>query len=59
MTDFKHKGFTYQLFIRPWKKKGKYEAIKWKTGLKFTWERISYIDYMKAKKEKELTFKSE
>lgn len=54
MAKFKYKGFTYDLVIRPWKKgDAKYEALKWKGNLKFTWERISYEEYLKAKKEKE------
>lgn len=47
---FRKNGFTYELFIRPWKKgKAKYEAIKWETGLRNLWERISYEEYLKAK----------
>lgn len=43
MATFSYKGHTYDLYIRPWKKKnkGRYEALKWITGLKCTWERIS------------------
>lgn len=49
---FRLKGFTYDLFIRPWRKgKTKYECLKWKTGLKCTWERISFDDFEKARLE--------
>ena len=52
MSTFKYKGFTYNLILKPWKKgKAKYEALKWKTGLKCTWERISFDEYLKAKGE--------
>lgn len=39
MSSFTFKGFTYDLWIRPSKKgkANKYEALKWKTGLKCTW----------------------
>lgn len=52
MASFKFKGFTYDLWVRPWKKgKAKYEALKWKTGLKCTWERISFEEFEKARLE--------
>jgi hypothetical protein len=52
MATFRFKGFTYELFVKPWKKgKAKYEALKWKSGLKCTWERISYDEFLKAKLE--------
>lgn len=52
MANFKHKGFTYEVIIRPWKKgKAKYEAIKWENGLRNFWERISYDEYLNAKSE--------
>ena len=50
MADFKHNGFSYELIIRGWKKgNAKYEAIKWRTGLRKLWERISYEDYKTIK----------
>lgn len=49
-SDFKHNGFTYELIIRPYKKgKAKHEAIKWQTGYRNLWKRISYEEYLKAK----------
>lgn len=52
MASFKLKGFTYDLWVRPWKKgKVKYEALKWKTGLKCTLERISFEEFKKARLE--------
>lgn len=52
MANFKHKGFTYELIIRPWKKGNKkYEAIKWVNGFRNLWERISYEEYLEIKSE--------
>lgn len=52
MADFIYKGFTYELIIRPWKKgKAKYEAIKWQTGFRNLWDRISYDEFLKVKSE--------
>jgi hypothetical protein len=50
MADFRRNGFTYELIVRPWKKgKAKYEAIKWLSGYRNFWERISYEEYLKQK----------
>jgi hypothetical protein len=51
MATFNYKGHTYDLYIRPWRKKnkGRYEALKWITGLKCTWERISIEEYNEAR----------
>ncbi len=50
MAAFRYKGFTYELIIRPWKKgDAKYEAIKWQTGFRNLWERISYSEFLKIK----------
>lgn len=50
MNTFRRNGFTYDLWFKPWRKgKVKHEALKWKTGDKNTWERISYAEYLKAK----------
>ena len=51
MATFNYKGHTYDLYIRPWKKqsKGRYEALKWITGLKWAWERISMEEYNEAR----------
>jgi len=52
MADFRYKGFTYELITRGWKKgKAKYEAIKWETGFRNFWQRISYNEYLKDKSE--------
>jgi hypothetical protein len=53
MASFRLKGFTYDLWVRPWKKgKAKYEALKWVTGMKRpTWERISFEEFEKARLE--------
>ena len=47
----KHNGFTYEVYIRPWKKtsKGRFEAIKYKTGFRNLWERITYQEYLEVK----------
>lgn len=50
MMDFRYKGFSYELIIRPWKKgRAKYEAIKWQTGFRNLWERITYEEFLKVK----------
>ncbi len=50
MANFKYQGFTYEIITRVWKKGNtRYECIKWKTGLRNFWERISYDDYLKVK----------
>ena len=52
MADFRHKGFTYEVIVRPWKKgKAKYEVIKWQTGFRNLWSRISYDEFLKVKSE--------
>lgn len=52
MANFKHKGFTYELIIKPCKnKKTKYEYIKFETGFRNLWTRISYDEYLKVKCE--------
>lgn len=54
MADFKYKGFTYELIIRPWKRgNSRYECIKFKSGFRNLWERISYDEFLKAKSDKE------
>ena len=43
---FRYKGYTYDIIIRPWLKGNKiYECIKWKTGYRNFWNRISYDEY--------------
>ena len=53
MADFTIDGYTYDLWIKPKvNRKTKYEALRWKTGLKkATWERIPYSLYLKMKKK--------
>lgn len=52
MANFKYRGFTYELIIRPWKRgKAKYEALKWKTGFRNLWERISFEEFEKSRLE--------
>lgn len=52
MAEFRFEGYTYDLWIKPWKKGNKkYEALRWKTGLKCTWERIPYELFVKIKKK--------
>lgn len=58
MKGFRYKGYTYELIIRPWKKgDSKFEVIRWKTGYRNLWERISYKEFIKIKEEKNLSFK--
>lgn len=52
MAEFRFEGYTYDLWIKPWKKGNrKYEALRWKTGWKCTWERIPYELFIKMKKK--------
>lgn len=45
---FTFNKYTYDLFIRPWKKgKSRYEALRWLNGLRCTWERITIEEYKK------------
>jgi hypothetical protein len=55
MCDLKYKGFSYETIRRPPKngKKIKIEVIRWDTGYRNLWTRISYEDFLKVKKEKE------
>jgi hypothetical protein len=50
--DFRLNGYSYKLIVRPWLKgQRRNEAIRWVSGLRRQWERISYDDYLKAKSE--------
>lgn len=51
---FRFNGYTYDVFVRPWKKKNKFEFIKWKTGLRNFWERISKAEYDETLKNKNM-----
>lgn len=52
MAEFTYNGFTYDLWVKPWKKGNKkYEVIRWEKGLKCTWEKISYELFIKMKKK--------
>ena len=52
MAEFRFEGYTYDLWIKPWNKGNrKYESLRWKTGLKCTWERIPYELFVKMKKK--------
>jgi Icc-related predicted phosphoesterase len=52
MTDFKHKGFTYELITKILGKgKVTRETIRWKNGFRNFWERISLKEYEEAKIE--------
>jgi len=51
MAEFRYKGYTYDLWIKPWKKGNrKYECLRWKTGDKPSWEKIPYNLFLKMKK---------
>lgn len=51
MADFKHNGFTYEKIVRPWRKgKSRVECIKWVTGFRNLWERITIEEYESVKK---------
>lgn len=53
MKNITHGGFTYTVYIRSWVKGNKkYEVIKYVTGLRNLWERVSLSDYHKAAEEK-------
>lgn len=52
MKKFKYKGYTYEMIIRPWKKgNNRFEVIRWKTGFRNFWERISYNEFLKLKQQ--------
>lgn len=54
---FRYKGYTYDLYIKPWKKGNKkYEALKWETGYRCTWKRILYKEYLEAKSKANVKF---
>jgi hypothetical protein len=49
----KYKGYTYIVYIRPWKKKvGRHEVIKYPNGYRNLWERIPYKEYLEVLKLK-------
>lgn len=51
MKTLRHKGFSYSVIIRPWRKgKKKYEVIKKEIGNRSNWCRISIDEYLKIKK---------
>ena len=51
--DLRYKGYSYEVIIKPWKKGNKrYEVIRWMSGFRNLWERISYADYLKVKSDK-------
>ena len=53
---FKHEGFCYDLFVRPWKKgDARYEALRWPIGQKHLWEHIPYKQYIEAKNQQHET----
>ncbi len=55
MAYFKHEGFSYDVYIRPWRKgKARYEVIRWKTGFRNFWERIPYDEFVRIKAASEL-----
>ena len=40
------------MYIRPWKKgNARFEVIRFKTGFRNLWERISYSEFLKIKEE--------
>jgi hypothetical protein len=48
--DLKYKGYCYEVIIKPGRRR-KYEVIKWKTGFRNLWERISYNQFINIKNE--------
>lgn len=54
MADLVYKGYSYEVITRPWKSgKNRYEVVRWKTGYRNLWDRISYEKFLELKKEKE------
>lgn len=51
MRDFNHDGYTYTVYIRPWKKKGRYEYVRYLIGMRKLWERITKQEYDTAIKD--------
>lgn len=53
MEDIKHNGYTYTVYIRGWLKGNKkYEVIKYLTGFRNLWERVSLQEYNQIKTQK-------
>lgn len=49
MSNFNFNGYTYEIITRPWKPKPlQKEYIKWKTGYRNFWSRISREEYSNA-----------
>lgn len=53
--SFRLSGFTYDEFLRPWmrNKSRRRECLKWPTGYRNFWERISPEEYDNALKKKQ------
>ena len=51
MPDFRRKGFSYETITHTGKK-NKYEHIKWESGYRNFWTRITEQEYLKAKNDK-------
>lgn len=48
MKNLNYKGYTYTIITRPWLNGSRrYEAIKFVTGFRNLWERISFNEYKK------------
>lgn len=52
MPDFKYKGYSYEKIIHNTNKGKKYEYIKWVSGFRNLWDRISESEFNNAKKLK-------
>jgi hypothetical protein len=53
MKQLKHKGYTYTVYVRPWKKgKARHEVIKYPNGYRNLWERVAYSEYLDVSKLK-------
>lgn len=46
---FRKGGYTYVVYIRPWKKKGRYEYVRYVSGYRKQWERITKEEYERAR----------
>lgn len=50
--SFSKNGYTYEIICRPWLSgKKRFEYIRWKTGFRNLWERITREEYYSIKNQ--------
>lgn len=50
MAAFNHNGYTYDIYVRKWMRdaRRRTECLKWRTGMRWTWERITADEFNAA-----------